>query len=68
VIDGKAMAREIQDEVKADIMQWVSAGNRHPHLTAVLLGTDPASHVYVRNKMKAANYTGKVIIFLELKF
>ena len=61
LIDGKAMAKEIRSEVRTEVEAWVAAGHRPPHLTAVIVGDDPASHTYVRNKMKAANDTGKVI-------
>ena len=52
------MALEIEDEIRSEVNEWVAAGNRQPHLCAVLVGDDPASHVYVRNKMIAAEYTG----------
>jgi len=58
LIDGKAIANQIKDEVKAEIDKWITAGHRRPHLTAILVGEDPASSVYVRNKITAANYTG----------
>ena len=58
IIDGKEMARELKEEVKADVAKWVSLGNRRPQLTAIIVGNDPASITYVRNKMKAAAYTG----------
>ena len=61
VIDGRAMARQIQDEVKVEVERWVAGGARRPHLTAVLVGDDPASAVYVRNKMRAAKYTGQYL-------
>ena len=62
LIDGKAMAKEIRLEVKEDVEKWVAMGNRRPHLTAILVGADPASHTYVRNKMKAAKETGMFVI------
>lgn len=53
------MAKEIKDEVRAEVDDWVSAGNRRPKLTAVIVGDDPASQTYVKNKMSAAKYTGE---------
>lgn len=38
---------------------WVAQGNRSPQLTAILVGQDPASTTYVKNKMKAAKLVGK---------
>ena len=52
------MAKEIKDEVRLEVEAWVSEGNRRPKLTAVIVGDDPASHTYVKNKMSAARYTG----------
>ncbi len=58
IIDGVAMAKDIKNEVKGEVDEMVAAGLRPPHLTAVIVGDDPASHTYVKNKMKAATYTG----------
>jgi len=62
VIDGRAMARQLQDEIRAEVKQWVSEGHRPPHLTAILVGSAAASDTYVRNKMKAAHYIGSVLL------
>ncbi|KAK2160793.1 hypothetical protein LSH36_127g16047 [Paralvinella palmiformis] len=51
------MAKEIKNEIRAEVEQMVAAGRRAPHLTAVMVGDDPASNTYVRNKMRAAEYT-----------
>lgn len=58
VIDGIAIAKQIKDEVKAEVKQFQQAGHRPPQLTVILVGSDPASVVYVRNKIKACEYTG----------
>ncbi|CAG9839763.1 unnamed protein product [Diabrotica balteata] len=58
IIDGKKVAEEIQKELKRDIDTWVSEGHRAPSLTAILVGEDPASKKYVRNKMTAAKKVG----------
>lgn len=55
------MAQEIKNEVREEVITWMAAGNRRPHLTAIIVGDDPASHTYVRNKVKAAEYTGSEI-------
>ncbi|PIK60730.1 putative bifunctional methylenetetrahydrofolate dehydrogenase/cyclohydrolase 2-like [Apostichopus japonicus] len=54
VINGKQIAKEVQVELKAEIDQWKEEGNIAPHLTAVLVGNDPGSKLYVKNKIKAA--------------
>ncbi|XP_037339054.2 bifunctional methylenetetrahydrofolate dehydrogenase/cyclohydrolase, mitochondrial [Pungitius pungitius] len=58
VISGKKLARQIREEVRADVEKWVSAGNRRPHLSVVLVGENPASHSYVLNKTRAAADVG----------
>ncbi|XP_055381390.1 bifunctional methylenetetrahydrofolate dehydrogenase/cyclohydrolase, mitochondrial-like [Condylostylus longicornis] len=58
IIDGKKIAEEIRKEMKEEVNQWIEKGNRRPQLTAVLVGSDPASCVYVRNKMRAAADVG----------
>ncbi|KAM6931082.1 bifunctional methylenetetrahydrofolate dehydrogenase/cyclohydrolase, mitochondrial [Xenentodon cancila] len=54
VISGKKLARQIREEVRADVEKWVLDGNRRPHLSVVLVGDNPASHSYVLNKTRAA--------------
>jgi len=58
LINGKALAKTIQSEIRAEVDELRSNGGRAPHLAAILVGDDPASHVYVRNKMKACERTG----------
>lgn len=54
IIDGKKISAEIRNELSAQIKQWMADGNRAPQLTAILIGEDPASSVYVNNKMKVS--------------
>ncbi|MCC7109036.1 MAG: bifunctional methylenetetrahydrofolate dehydrogenase/methenyltetrahydrofolate cyclohydrolase FolD [Deltaproteobacteria bacterium] len=58
IIDGKAIAAKVRGEVKAAVDQRRAAGHRPPGLATVLVGQDPASHTYVKNKRKAAAETG----------
>lgn len=58
IIDGLAMSRVILTEIKHEVNAIWNAGHRPPHLTAILVGQDPASKAYVKNKFKAAEYTG----------
>ncbi|KAL5019301.1 hypothetical protein ScPMuIL_005023 [Solemya velum] len=58
IIDGRAIAQTIKDEVKAQVEKIVSSAGRRPHLCVILVGDDPASAVYVKNKIESANYTG----------
>lgn len=58
LIDGKALAKEVRAEVKARAEAFRATHNRAPGLDVVLVGDDPASQVYVRNKEKAAAKAG----------
>lgn len=53
-----ALAKEIKDEIKTEIDQIVADGKRRPKLMVVRVGEDPASKTYVKNKIKACEYTG----------
>lgn len=57
IIDGKAVASEIRAKIKKDVEQLRSKGIV-PGLAAVLVGDNPASQVYVRNKRKACEEAG----------
>jgi methylenetetrahydrofolate dehydrogenase (NADP+)/methenyltetrahydrofolate cyclohydrolase len=58
ILDGKAIAKQIQAETKQKVADFVAAGNPQPTLAAVLVGEDPASQVYVRNKERACARAG----------
>jgi methylenetetrahydrofolate dehydrogenase (NADP+) / methenyltetrahydrofolate cyclohydrolase len=58
IIDGKAIAKKVRDEVAAEAARFAAAHGRPPGLEVVLVGEDPASVVYTRNKEKAALEAG----------
>jgi len=58
ILDGKALALTLRAEVAARTAAFVAACGRAPGLATVLVGEDPASRVYVRNKRKAASEAG----------
>lgn len=58
IIDGKKIAKEIQEEIRVGIDKWVNEGRRRPCLIAILVGENPASQKYVANKMIAAKEVG----------
>jgi len=58
IIDGKAIAAEIREEIAAGVDKLVSSGGPRPGLATVLVGEDPASHTYVRMKRKACKELG----------
>ncbi|GMQ81203.1 MAG: bifunctional methylenetetrahydrofolate dehydrogenase/methenyltetrahydrofolate cyclohydrolase FolD [Rhodothermia bacterium] len=58
LIDGKAIAADIRNDIKAGVDELTRDGRRAPYLAVVLAGDDPASASYVRAKQKAANEVG----------
>jgi methylenetetrahydrofolate dehydrogenase (NADP+) / methenyltetrahydrofolate cyclohydrolase len=58
VIDGKAVAAAVRERVKVDVAAYVEEAGRTPALATVLVGEDPASEIYVRNKRKACEEVG----------
>lgn len=58
LIDGKATAAVIKQEIAGQVEQIVNAGGRLPHLVAVLVGHDGGSETYVANKVKACEVCG----------
>ncbi|CAF4825623.1 unnamed protein product [Pieris macdunnoughi] len=58
ILDGKGLASDIKEELKVKIENWVSLGNRAPSLRCIIVGDDPASQTYVRNKIQAALAVG----------
>ncbi|HEX3998587.1 MAG TPA: bifunctional 5,10-methylenetetrahydrofolate dehydrogenase/5,10-methenyltetrahydrofolate cyclohydrolase [Pirellulales bacterium] len=60
LLDGKALAATIQQEMAAQVAEFVDAHGVAPCLAAVLVGNDPASEVYVRNKQLACGRVGMV--------
>ncbi|MCP5142062.1 MAG: bifunctional methylenetetrahydrofolate dehydrogenase/methenyltetrahydrofolate cyclohydrolase FolD [Gammaproteobacteria bacterium] len=66
LIDGKAIAAEVRATVKAQVAERTAAGHRPPGLAVVLVGENPASQVYVRNKRKACDEVGFVSVSHDL--
>jgi methylenetetrahydrofolate dehydrogenase (NADP+)/methenyltetrahydrofolate cyclohydrolase len=58
IIDGKAVAAELRLGLKAEVEAHLSAGHGRPGLAVVIVGEDPASQVYVRNKVKSCLEVG----------
>lgn len=58
LIDGKSIADTLQSELKATVGKIVATGKRAPALATMLVGGDPASQVYVRNKRLACERIG----------
>lgn len=60
IIDGKQIANQLLDDIKSNINQRLKSGKRAPCLAVVLVGDDPASAIYVRNKQIACEKVGIV--------
>lgn len=58
IIDGKALSAVVKDEVRAEVAALEARYGRKPCLAVIIVGENPASQVYVRNKVRAAEYTG----------
>jgi len=58
IIDGKSIALDVRNEVGEQVTQRVAEGHRAPGLAVVLVGSDPASNVYVRKKCEACEQAG----------
>ena len=65
IIDGKAISKEIKDELKVKVEELKKEG-KEPCLAVILVGNDPASTVYVGNKKKACEYIGIKSLSYEL--
>ncbi len=66
IIDGKAIAESIREEVKQQVSERASQGLSVPGLATVIVGDNPASRVYVRMKHKACQEAGILSVGYEL--
>jgi methylenetetrahydrofolate dehydrogenase (NADP+)/methenyltetrahydrofolate cyclohydrolase len=66
IIDGKAIAADIRREVREESDRLAARGKRRPGLAVVLVGDDPASSIYVRNKRAACEECGFVSVSHDL--
>jgi methylenetetrahydrofolate dehydrogenase (NADP+)/methenyltetrahydrofolate cyclohydrolase len=66
LLDGKVLAQTMQAEIAVAVANRVAAGQSEPGLATILVGDDPASHVYVRNKRKACEQLGMLSVHHEL--
>jgi len=58
ILDGKAIAADLRTTIRQEVETLLAAGQRVPGLAVILVGEDPASQVYVRNKEKACREVG----------
>ena len=67
ILDGKSLAKKIRQQLKSEINQFIEKGLRNPSLAVILVGNDPASEVYVKNKRKACEEVGINSLYIHLK-
>ena len=60
IIDGRAVAQDVRDRVKREVEEFVAQGGPQPGLATILVGDDPASQIYVRNKHEKSHEAGMV--------
>ena len=58
IIDGKGLAKTIKEEIAQEVITIKANGGKTPHLAAILVGDNPASAVYVRNKVRSCEQVG----------
>ena len=58
LIDGKAVAAQIKEEIAAEVNEILAGGGKRPHLAAILVGHDGGSETYVASKVKACEECG----------
>ena len=58
LIDGKATAAAIKEQIAEEVKQIIAQGGKQPHLVAVLVGHDGGSETYVKNKVLACEKCG----------
>jgi methylenetetrahydrofolate dehydrogenase (NADP+)/methenyltetrahydrofolate cyclohydrolase len=66
ILDGKAIADALIQDIKREVGERLAAGQRIPGLAVILLGGDPASSIYVRNKRLACEKSGVLSISHDL--
>ncbi len=66
LLNGKQTSSDIKEELKEKVNSLVSEGKRPPHLVAILVGDNPASQSYVRNKIRFCEYVGYKSTLLKL--
>jgi methylenetetrahydrofolate dehydrogenase (NADP+) / methenyltetrahydrofolate cyclohydrolase len=66
LIDGKAIAHSLRNQVRGAIDALIASGSRRPGLAVVLVGDNPASEVYVRNKRRSCEEVGVLSVAHDL--
>ena len=67
ILEGAPTAKSIIDKLTNKILTYTTAGKRKPALAVILVGQDPASSVYVKNKIRACEDIGIESSFAALR-
>lgn len=67
IIDGKAVAEEMKNSMKQEVLEYQKSTGRVPHLAAILVGNNPASKAYVGNKVRSCNQVGFKSTLIKLE-
>ena len=65
ILDGKLVSKQIKDTLKKQIDTYLNKNYKKPKLAVILIGNDPASELYVSNKIKACNLVGIESVLLR---
>jgi len=66
IIDGKKVSLDLKNELKASVDNCRAKTGKVPGLTVIIVGHDPASQVYVRNKAKTCKEIGMISTVIEM--
>ena len=66
ILDGKALSLKIKNQIRENVLAFKKQYNKEITLAVILVGENPASKIYVNNKIKAAEYVGIKSISLKL--
>ena len=66
ILDGKAIAADVREQIKRHVDDRITGGQRRPGLIVILVGENPASQVYVRNKQHACQQVGFLSELMQL--
>ena len=67
ILDGKSLSEKIRKGIKEEVDEYLSKGVRPPGLAVILVGEDPPSQIYVKNKINACKKAGIESFFYQLK-
>jgi methylenetetrahydrofolate dehydrogenase (NADP+)/methenyltetrahydrofolate cyclohydrolase len=68
ILDGREVSEKIRENIKKEVEYYLQRGYREPSLAVILVGEDPPSLVYVRNKRKACEKVGIKSLFYHLPY